>query len=117
MSNKYFTGYRDVTEEAIREDARYDGAFGYSLPMFPPSPIEEAVKLAHLEATRATSAAVTSWAKQVGMTVEKWLEVYGARVELVAPEDGPAAEGLKVTMRVTAHLRGEPCVVFERRPA
>ncbi len=66
-----------------------------------PNPFEEAHKRVVTEATRAISRAVTGWAAQVGMTVERWLEVYEPHIEIV-PGETPTT----ITFRVTAHMKG-----------
>lgn len=78
-----------------------DGAFGYSLPMFPPSPIEEAWRRVQHQATQSIATAVTSWAEQVNMSVDEWLDVYEPHAEIVPHE----AESNLVTLRVTARMR------------
>lgn len=62
------------------------------------------------EATLAIERAVTGWARQAGLTVEQWCEVYAPGVELV-----PGAEGTSVTIRVTAHLKGYGQPVYPPR--
>lgn len=108
-----FSRYQDGREVVDNFD---DNAAGFEL-----SPLEalweNKAKRANEEATRAVNAAVANWAKQAGMTVDQWWEVYEARVEIVPEAGGPAIEGFRMTVRVTAHLRGAPHYVFERRPA
>lgn len=53
------------------------------------------------EAVRAIAAAVTGWAEQLGVTIERWLEVYEPQVEV---KRGEAPN--TITLTVSARLRG-----------
>jgi hypothetical protein len=77
-----------------------------------PNLYEERARRAQVDATDAINRAVTGWAKQVDMTVERWLELYEPHLEHVLDEDKPNT----ITWRVTAHLKGTPQAVFRRPP-
>jgi hypothetical protein len=104
---KYFTGYRDVTEEAIREDAERDGAFGFSLPSLKGGSFElsfvKAVQQLQQSAVLTVTAAIMEWCSKVGMTPEQWLELYEPEVTLKPWQPGENSLTLKLV--VTAKLR------------
>lgn len=115
IEDKYFTGYRDVTEAAIREDAEHDGAFGYRLPPtiggdFERSFLKAADQLQQ-SATLTVTAAVMDWSAKLGITPQQWLELYEPEVTLKPWQPGEDSVTLKLV--VTAKVRAGAVVATE----
>lgn len=95
---KYFTGYRDVTE---------DGAFGYKLPDELLHPLERSFLAVVEQVQHSTSLLVSSsimeWSSKLGMTPAQWLEIYEPEVSLKPWQPGKDSVTLKLS--VTAKAR------------
>jgi hypothetical protein len=89
-----------VTQMELELELEQYRGLGYHSPYLL-SPYEKAAQRLVAEATRATNAALSDWADQVGMTVDAWLDVYEPHIEATS---GP---GRAITLRVTARLRNE----------
>jgi SPP1 gp7 family putative phage head morphogenesis protein len=72
----------------------------FELPDFGPTPLDGLVELAATAVRAAEREAVAKWAEQMGVTPERWLEVYAVEVQ-------QRIECTKLHLTVNAVLRGD----------